>query len=117
VLEKLETFARAPVGFRYVRRGGYILLLGQEIYLGKRYDQQTVFLTDTLDGLEVRVPDGKVFLLPQYRKFIKPTYPTPPRLSFHGRNKIAPLTADERRAFYGEETIQAKSVSPGIAVA
>jgi len=34
VLEKLETFARAPVGLRVVRRGGYMLLLGQEIYVG-----------------------------------------------------------------------------------
>ncbi|HEV8715110.1 MAG TPA: hypothetical protein VGX03_20055 [Candidatus Binatia bacterium] len=100
-----------------MRRGGYILLLGQEIYLGGRYDQQTVFLTDTLDGLEVRAPDGKVFLLPKYRKFIKPTYRTPARLRLHGRNKIAPMTADEKRAFYGEEALQHESDSPGIAVA
>jgi hypothetical protein len=72
VLEKSETFARAPVGLRVVRRGGYMLLLSQEIYVGARYDGQTVCLTDTLDGLEVRARDGKVFLLPRYRKICKP---------------------------------------------
>lgn len=47
--------------------------------VGAQDDRQTVFLTDTLDGLEIRVPGGKVFMLPKYRKFCKPTYPTPPR--------------------------------------
>jgi hypothetical protein len=102
VLEKLETFARAPVGLRLVRRGGYILLLGQEIYVGVQYDKQIVCLTDTLDGLEIRVPDGKVFLLPKYRKICKPTYPTPPRLQLFGRRKLVPMTEDERRVFNEE---------------
>jgi transposase InsO family protein len=39
VLEKLETLARVPVGLRVVRRGGYILLLGQEIYVDRRYNK------------------------------------------------------------------------------
>jgi len=116
VLEKLETFARAPVGMRVVRRNGYILLLGQEVYIGERYDRQTVCLTDTLDGLEVRVPDGKVFLLPNYRKFCKPTYPTPSRLQLFGRRNLAPMTVDERRAFFGEGVITGDD-SPAIAVA
>lgn len=116
VLEKLETFARAPVGLRLVRRGGYMLLLGQEIHVGARYDGQTVCLTDTLDGLEVRAQDGKVFLLPKYRKMCKPTYPTPPRLHLFGRRKLAPMTEDERRVFYEERQI-AEADSPVIAVA
>jgi hypothetical protein len=105
LLEKLEIFARAPVGLRVVRRRGYILLLGQEVYLGAQYDKQTVCLTDTLDGLEIRVPDGKVFLLAKYRKICKPTYPTPPRLQLFGRRKLAPMTEDERRVFYEEGRI------------
>lgn len=116
VLENLETFARAPVGLRVVRRGGYILLLGQEIYVGLQYDKQTVYLTDTLDGLEIRVPDGKVFLLPKYRKICKLTYPTPLRLQLFGRRKLAPMTEDERRVFY-EEGLITESGSPAIAVA
>jgi transposase InsO family protein len=116
VLEKLETFARAPVGLRVVRRGGYFLLLGQEIYVGVRYDGQTVCLTDTLDGLEVRAPDGKEFLLPKYRKFCKTTYPTPARLRLFGRRKLESMTTDERRVFYGEGEIR-EAHSPAIAVA
>ena len=116
VLERLETFARAPVGLRVVRRGGYMLLLGQEIYVGARYDGQTVCLTDTLDGLEIRAPDGKVFLLPKYRKMCKPTYPTPPRLHLFGRRKLAPMTEEERRVFYEERRV-AEADSPAIAVA
>lgn len=116
VLEKLETFARAPVGLRVVRRGGYILLLGQEIYVGLQYDKQTVCLTDTLDGLEIRVPDGKVFLLPKYRKICKPRYPTPSRLQLVGRRKLAPMTENERRVFY-EEGLVTEAGSPAIAVA
>jgi transposase InsO family protein/transposase len=116
VLKKLETFARAPVGLRVVRRGGYMLLLGQEIYMGLQYDKQTICLTDTLDGLEIRVPDGKVFLLAKYRKFCKPTYPTPPRLQLFGRRKLAPMTEDERRVFY-EEGRTTEAGSPVIAVA
>jgi putative transposase len=116
VLEKSETFARAPVGLRVVRRGGYMLLLSQEIYVGARYDGQTVCLTDTLDGLEVRAPDGKVFLLPRYRKICKPAHPTPPRLHLFGRRKLAPMTEEERRVFYEERRI-AKADSPAIAVA
>jgi putative transposase len=116
VLEKLETLARAPVGLRVVRRGGYILLPGLEVYVGARYDGQTVCLTNTLDGLEVRAPDGKVFLLPKYRKLCKATYPTPPRLHLFGRRKLAPMTADERRVFYEERGIT-EADSPAIAVA
>jgi transposase InsO family protein len=116
MLEKLETFARAPVGLRMVRRGGYMLLLGQEIYVGLRYDKQTVCLTDTLDGLEIKVPDGKVFLLPKYRKICKPTYPTPPRLQLFGRRNLAPMTEDEKRVFY-EEGFITEADSPAIAVA
>lgn len=89
VLEKLETFVRAPAGLRVVRRGGYILLLGQEVYIGARYNKKTVCLIDTLDGLEVRTPDGKVFLLPKYRKLCKLTYPVPARLQLFGRRRLA----------------------------
>jgi len=110
------TFARAPAGLRVVRRGGYILLLGQEVYVGARYDGQTVCHTDTLDGLEVRAPDGKVFLLPKYRKFCKPTHPIPARLQLFGRRKLAPMTEAERRVFY-EEGWVTEAGSPAIAVA
>ena len=93
-----------------------MLLLGQEIYVGARDDGQTVCLTDTLDGLEIRAPDGKVFLLPKYRKICKPTYPTPPRLHLFGRRKLAPMTDEERRVFYEERRL-AEADSPAIAVA
>ena len=42
--------------------------------------------------------------------------PYPSTAQLPGRNKIAPMAADERRALYGEETSQDKSVRPGIAV-
>jgi hypothetical protein len=93
-----------------------MLLLGQGIYVGARYDGQTVCLTATLDGLEVRAPGAKVFLLPKYRKICKPTYPTPPRLHLFGRRKLAPMTDEERRVFYEERRI-AEADSPAIAVA
>jgi hypothetical protein len=101
---------------RVVRRGSYCLLIGQEIYVGVQYDKQTVCLTDTLDRLEIRVLEGKVFLLPKYQKICKPTYSTPSRLQLFGRRKLALMTDDEKHVFY-EEGFITEADSLAIAVA
>jgi hypothetical protein len=71
VLEKLETFARHPLGYRMIGDRGIFPLLGQDAYLNPRHTGERLFFVETLDGLEARAEDGRVYLLRDYRKYLK----------------------------------------------
>lgn len=69
VLDRLESFARHPLGSAKVDLNCCIRVLGRNGYIPKLRHRQRVSLTETLDGLEAKTEDGRVYLLRNYRKF------------------------------------------------
>ncbi len=69
VLDRLESFARHPLGTTKVDLSCCIRLLGRNGYIPKPRYQQKMSLTETLDGLEAETEDGRVYLLKNYRRF------------------------------------------------
>lgn len=69
VLDRLESFARHPLGSAKVDLSCCIRVLGRNGYIPKLRYQQRVALTETLDGLEAETEDGRVYLLRDYRRF------------------------------------------------
>jgi transposase InsO family protein len=68
VLDRLESFARHPLGTATAGLNGCIRVLGRNGYVpGLRYKEK-VNLTETFDGLEAETEDGRVYLLRNYRK-------------------------------------------------
>ena len=69
VLDRLESFARHPLGSTPVEVNSCIRVLGRNGYIPNLRYRQKVFLTETLEGLEARSKEGRVYLLRNYRKF------------------------------------------------
>ncbi|HET9530146.1 MAG TPA: DDE-type integrase/transposase/recombinase [Blastocatellia bacterium] len=69
VLERLERFARYPMGSTSVELNGCIRVLGRNGYIPNLRYRQKISLIETLDGLEAETEDGRVYLLRNYRKF------------------------------------------------
>lgn len=101
VLERLESFARQPLGSTPVELNRRIRVLGRNGYIPKLHYRQRVSLIETLDGLEAETEDGRVYLLRNYRKFRQ--------VPIYRRDDHLP------RCFYFEE--YSKGQCPGIAVA
>ncbi len=68
VLDRLESFARHPLGSAKVDLSCCIRVLGRNGYIPKLRYRQRVSLTETLDGLEAETEDGRVYLLRNYRR-------------------------------------------------
>jgi hypothetical protein len=69
VLNRLESYARHPLGTATAGLNGCIRVLGRNGYVpGLRYKEK-VNLTETFDGLEAETEDGRVCLLRNYWKF------------------------------------------------
>jgi putative transposase len=68
VLDRLESFARHPLGTKKVDLSCCIRVLGRNGYIPKLQYRQRVSLTETLDGLEATTEDGRVYLLRNYRR-------------------------------------------------
>jgi hypothetical protein len=69
VLDCLESFARHPLGCTKVDLNCCIRVPGRNGYIPRLRYQQRVSLTETLDGLEAKTEDGRLYLLRNYRKF------------------------------------------------
>jgi transposase InsO family protein len=69
VLERLESFARRPLGATAVEVNSCIRVLGRNGYIPHLRYRQQVLLTETLAGLEAQSEDGRVYLLRNYRQF------------------------------------------------
>ncbi len=68
VLDSLESFARHPLGSKKVDLSCCIRVLGRNGYIPRLRYRQRVSLTETLDGLEAKTEDGRVYLLRNYRR-------------------------------------------------
>ena len=68
VLDRLESYARHPLGTTKVDLSCCIRVLGRNGYIPKLRYRQSVSLTETLDGLEAETEDGRVYLLRDYRR-------------------------------------------------
>jgi transposase InsO family protein len=68
VLDRLESFARHPLGTKKVDLSCCIRVLGRNGYIPKLRYRQRVSLTETLDGLEATTENGRVYLLRDYRR-------------------------------------------------
>jgi len=71
VLEKIEAYARYEWGHKRVTEAGCLRLLSRHLYLDAALAGQRVTCYETLDGFEVRSADQQVYLLPDYRKWLK----------------------------------------------
>ena len=71
VLEKIEAYARYAWGHKRVTEAGCLRLLSRHLYLDAALAGQRVTCYETLDGFEVRSADQQVYLLPDYRKWLK----------------------------------------------
>ena len=69
VLDRLESFARHPLGSTAVELNGCLRVLGRNGYIPKLRYRQKVSLIETLDGLEAETENGRVYLLRNYRRF------------------------------------------------
>lgn len=69
VLDRLESFARHPLGTATAGLNGCIRVLGRNGYVPGLLYKEKVNLTETFDGLEAETEDGRVYLLWDYRKF------------------------------------------------
>jgi putative transposase len=68
VLDRLESYARQPLGTTKVDLNCCFRVLGRNGYIPKLRYRQSVSLTETLDGLEAETEDGRVYLLRDYRR-------------------------------------------------
>ena len=71
VLEKIEAYARYEWGHKRVTEAGCLRLLSRHLYLDAALAGQWVTCYETLDGFEVHSADQQVYLLPDYRKWLK----------------------------------------------
>jgi hypothetical protein len=62
VLDCLESFARHPLGCTKVDLNCCIRVPGRNGYIPRLRYQQRVSLTETLDGLEAKTEDGRLYL-------------------------------------------------------
>lgn len=69
VLDRLERFARHPLGSTAGELNSCIRVLGRNGYMPNLRYRQQVFLTETLEGLEAQSEERRVYLLRNYRKF------------------------------------------------
>jgi len=69
VLDRLESYARHPLGTTPVEVNGCIRVLGRNGYIPKLCYRQKVSLIETLDGLEAETADGRIYLLRNYRQY------------------------------------------------
>jgi len=67
VLDRLESWARHPLGTTSVGLNGCIRVLGRNGYIPQLRYRQKVSLIETLDGLEAETADGRIYLLRHYR--------------------------------------------------
>jgi len=69
VLDRLERYARHPLGTTFVEVNGCIRVLGRNGYIPKLRYRQKASLIDTLDGLEAETADGRIYLLRHDRQY------------------------------------------------
>jgi transposase InsO family protein len=84
ILDQLEEFARYPMRLRTIGVNQCIRLLGANAHIPDTCYNETVALTETIDGLEAITQDGRRFLLKDYRRLLNGYEPIPFLLRFRG---------------------------------
>jgi hypothetical protein len=82
ILDRLEEVARYPMRSRTIGGNQCIRLLGANAHIPDTFYNETVALTETIDGLEAETQDGRRFLLRGYRRLLNGYEPLPFLLRF-----------------------------------
>jgi transposase InsO family protein len=82
ILEQLEGVARYPMRSRTIGLNQCIRLLGANAHIPDARYNETVALTETINGLEAETQDGRRFLLRDYRRLLNGYEPIPFLLRF-----------------------------------
>lgn len=122
VLDRLESFARHPLGMTSVELNGCIRVLGRNGYIPKLRYRQKVSLVETLDGLEAETADGRIYLLRNYRTYKQTPFryrtdALPFSFRFEPLNALAIMSDAEETERRGGKVQKPANKRPRIAVA
>jgi transposase InsO family protein len=77
ILDQLESYAVYEVGRQTVKMDGAMRVLGRSAQLDVRACGQEVTMYETLRGLEVKTPEGRWYLFPNYQVFRQLSFTAP----------------------------------------